>query len=176
MNRTLRTCLAVPLLVLIVAALLGAHPHFRTSVVAKLPDMEIKLEYITYPWNPAHLSEVKDGFVYSCGNATVELSKAVKIGNQEIGAGKYLLRARAKDVDHWTMILLPPPPDRNTPPDMSKAIELETRTLTGRPVCEHLALDISAGHGETNGKALFILAWGDRQLEAVIADFSMPKP
>ncbi len=174
MKKTLTICLVAASLACAAIAL-SAHPHFRKTVVAKLPDLEIKLEYITYPWNPAHLSEVKEGFVFSCGNAAVEFSKPVKIGSQELPAGKYLLRARAKDVDHWTLVLLPPPPDRNTPPDMSKAVELATKTLTGRPVNEHLSLDIAPGHGDTDGKALFVLSWGDRQLEGVIADFSMPK-
>jgi hypothetical protein len=156
------------------AFLLSAHPHFRKTVVAKLPDQEIKLEYITYPWNPAHLSEVKEGFVFSCGNATVEFSKPIKIGAQELQAGRYLLRARAKDVDNWTLIVLPPGPDRNTPPDLTKAVELSTKTLTGRPVYDHLLLDITPGHGDTAGKALFVLSWGDRQLEGIIADFSTP--
>ncbi len=154
------------------AALAGSHPHFRKTVVARMPDLEVKLDYTTYPWNPAHLAEVKDGFVFNCGNATVELSKAVKPGAVEIPAGKYQLRARAKTVDNWTLILIPAPPDRNTPADMAKVLELETRTLGGRPVVDHLLLDISAGHGETNNKGLIVLAWGDRQLEGVLADFS----
>ncbi len=175
MKEAAKLILFTVVLVVLAAALVNAHPHFRKAVVAKLPDLEIRLEYITYPWNPSHLSEVKEGFIFSCGNATVELSRPVSDGTKEIAAGKYLLRARAKDVDHWTLLLVPPPPDRNTPPDMAKAIELETKTLTGRPVNDHLSLDISPGHGETDGKALFVLSWGDRQLEGVLADLEPAK-
>jgi hypothetical protein len=159
-------------LIAVSASIVSSHPHFRKSLVAKMPDLEVKLEYTTYPWNAAHLAEVKEGYVFNCGNATVELSKAVKPGAAEIAAGKYLLRARAKTVDNWTLLLIPAPPDRNTQPDMSRAVELQTRTLGNRPVFDHLLLDVSAGHGDTDNKGLIVLAWGDRQLEGVLADFS----
>ena len=175
MTKATRLVLFAAILAVSAAAVVNAHPHFRKSVVAKLPDLEIKLEYITYPWNPSHLSDVKDGFIFNCGNATVEFSKPVTAGGKEIAAGRYLLRARAKDVDSWTFLLVTPPPDRSTPPDMTKAIDLVTKTLTGRPVNDHLSLDISPGHGETEGKALFVLSWGDRQLEGVLAEFELPK-
>ncbi len=175
MNKTHRNLLFVALVIIGVAVVVSAHPHFRKTVIARLPDLEVKLEYVTLPWNPAHLAEVKEGFVFNCGGATVEFNKPVKIGEQELAAGKYVLRARAKDVDHWTFILLPPPPDRNTPPDMSKAVELATKTLTGQQVHQHLSLDITPGHGDTDGKALFVLNWGDRQLEGVLASFALPK-
>ncbi len=172
MSRRLKTVAAVVAVLAALAALAGAHPHFRKTVVARMPDLEVKLDYTTYPWNPVHLAEVKDGFIFNCGNATVELSKAVKPGAVEIPAGKYLLRARAQTADSWTLILIPAPADRNTQPDMTKAVELQTRSLGGRPVVDHLLLDVSAGHGETNNKGLLVLAWGDRQLEGVLADFA----
>ncbi len=175
MNKTCKISVLALSFIAAAATLLNAHPHFRKTVLAKLPDVEVKLEYTTYPWNPSHLSEVKEGFIFHCGNALVEISKAVKIGSTEIAAGKYQLRARAKDVDHWTFFLVPPPPDRSTPPDMTKAIDLTTRTLTGRPIADHLSLDIAAGHGDTDGRALFVLAWGERQLEGELADFAGPK-
>ncbi len=159
------------LLVLAVSLPLGSHPHFRKTVTARLPGMEIKIDYVTYPWNPAHLAEVKEGFVFHCGNANVDLNAPVKLGAREIPAGKYLLRARAKDLDHWTLLLVPVPAVKDTPPDLTKAIELETRTLTGRPAQEHLYIDLQPGHGETDGKGVIVLAWGDRQLEGILGDF-----
>ncbi len=172
MPRTAKLAAAAFLMVILWAAVAGSHPHFRKSLVARMPDLEVKLDYITYPWNAAHLAEVKPGFVFNCGNAVLELSKAVKPGSVEIPAGKYQMRARARDVDNWTLLLIPAPAGGNAQGDISKAFELPTRTLTGRPVFEHLLLDICAGHGETNNKGLVLLAWGDRQLEAVLADFS----
>ncbi len=175
MKKAAKFALFAAILAVSAAAFLGAHPHFRKAVVAKLPDLEIKLEYITYPWNPSHLSDVTEGFIFNCGSATLELSKPVTAGAKEIAAGKYLLRARAKDVDNWTLLLIPPPPDRSAPPDMTKAIELKTKTLTGRPVNNHLSLDISPGYGETDGKALIVLSWGDRELQGVLAELELPK-
>lgn len=174
MRRFCRFTLIQLLLPLVVSLPLGAHPHFRKTVTAKLPGLEITIEYVTYPWNPSHLAEVKEGFVFHCGGANLKLSAPAKLGSREIAAGKYLLRARAKDLDHWTFLLVPVPAERDTQPDLTKAIELETRTLTGRPAQEHLYLDLQPGHGETDGKGVLVLAWGDRQLEGILADFSAP--
>ena len=162
-------------LFLLAAAISTAHPHFRKTVIATLPDLEAKLEYTTYPWNPAHLSDVKEGFLFHCGNARLELSHSAKLGSKEIASGKYQVRARAVDLDHWTLLLIPAPADRNTPADPANAIELKTITMTGRPVYDHLSLDIAAGHGETDGKAIIVVAWGDRQLEGELAEFAAPK-
>jgi len=175
MQKKIRLPILVILSVLIISIVAGSHPHFRKIVTAKLPDLELKLEYTTYPWNPSHLAEVKDGFIFHCGNASVELSNAAKHGSVTVPAGKYQLRARAKDVDNWTFLLIPVPEDRNAKPDITKAVELPTKTFTGRPVRNHLLLDVSAGHGETDNMALFVLLWGDRELEGVLADFSMPR-
>jgi hypothetical protein len=157
--------------VLFLGLMASAHPHFRKTVIARISDTEIKLEFTTYPWNPAHLSEVKGGFLFHCGNALLETNKPVKVGTTEIPAGKYQLRARAKDLSNWTFLLIPAPPDRNTPPDMAKAIELKTLALSGRQMSDHLSLDVSPGHGDTDGKALLVLSWGDRQLQGELADF-----
>jgi len=62
------------------------------------------------PWNPVHLAEVKDGFVFHCGYATIELIGDAKLGDKTIPAGKYALRARAQDVNTWTFFVAPPPP------------------------------------------------------------------
>ncbi len=172
MKRDIGIWLFTACFVLLLGLTASAYPHFRKTVIARISDTEIKLEFTTYPWNPAHLSEVKEGFLFHCGNALLETSKPVKVGTMEIPAGKYQLRARAKDLSNWTFLLIPSPPDRNTPPDMTKAIELKTRTLTGRQTNDHLSLDVSPGHGDTDGKALIVLSWGDRQLEGELADFS----
>jgi hypothetical protein len=177
MSRTMRYTVSAICTALVPAAMLLSHPHFRKSITAKLPaGLEVKFEYTTLPWNPAHLTEVKDGFVFHCGNATVELGAVAKNGSTEIPAGKYLLRARAKDVDHWTFLLVPQPPDRNTPPDMTKAIELPTKTSKTGETHDHLSLDLTPGHADTDGKALFVLSWGDRLLEGVLAEFPVSSP
>jgi hypothetical protein len=175
MSRTLTRVSAAAAFALVLAMVAGSHPHFRKTVIAKMPELEVRLDYTTLPWNAEHTSQVKDGFIFSCGFATLELDKPAKQGAREIPAGKYQLRARAKDLDNWTFLLIPAPADRNAKPDLTKAVEMTTRTLKGRPIHDHLVVDVSAGHGETDNKAVVVLAWGDRQLEGVLADFAMPK-
>jgi hypothetical protein len=58
---------------------------------------------------------------------------------------------------------------------MAKAIELKTLALSGRQMSDHLSLDVSPGHGDTDGKALLVLSWGDRQLQGELADFGEVK-
>ena len=171
MRKASRLLLPVMLGVLATAIAVHSHPHFRKTVTASLPGLEVKIEYTTYPWNPAHLAEVKEGFVFHCGNALVELNAPAKHGSLTIPAGKYLLRARAGNADDWTFLLIPALEGRNAKPDLTKAIALPTKTFTGRPVEYHLSLDICAGHGETDNMALFVLQWGDRRLEGQLADF-----
>ncbi len=171
MPKRLRLSMQVALVVLAAAIVVQSHPHFRKTVNASLPGLEVKLTYTTYPWNPAHLSEVKDGFVFHCGNAVLELNSPAKHGSVTIPAGKYLLRARARNADDWTFLLIPAPEESNAKPDLTKAIALPTKTLTGRPVENHLSVDICAGHGETDNMALIVLQWGDRRLEGQLADF-----
>jgi hypothetical protein len=64
MSSRLKLVLATFFVVATFASLAGTHPHFRKALVARMPDLEVKLEYTTYPWNPVHLAEVKDGFVF----------------------------------------------------------------------------------------------------------------
>lgn len=175
MSKTIRLSTLAAALVTLAVPLVSSHPHFRKTVSAKLPGLEVRMEYTTLPWNPAHLSEVKEGFVFHCGYASVELIGEAKLAGRDIAAGKYVLRAVAKDADNWTLFLAAPPADRNGPVDMSTAIQLPTKSLKGQSVHEHLTLDLVPGHGETENKALFVLSWGDRQLEGVLAEFAAPK-
>ena len=175
MSRTIRRMAAAAGILLLTAPILASHPHFRKTVSAKLPGLEVSMEYTTLPWNPVHLSEIKDGFVFHCGYATVQLTGTARLAGKEIPAGKYVLRARAKDADNWTFVLAPPPPDRNAPVDMAGAIELPTRFLKNQSMHEHLTLDLFPGRGDTDNKALFVLSWGDRQIEGVLADFAALK-
>ncbi|MGH9340565.1 MAG: hypothetical protein ACRD1R_13470 [Acidobacteriota bacterium] len=152
---------------LLAASLLTAHPHFRKTVDASTRDMEVKVQYTTYPYNEAHLDSVEDGFIFNCGNATLSIAKGnLTAGGQALAAGNYLLRARAKNTDDWTLLLVPEAQagdPRN--PDLSNAIELQTVTLTGQPTTHHLSLDLHGGHGPTDGKLVLSLLFGPRTLE-----------
>jgi len=175
MSKNNRRFMTASGILLLAVPLVLSHPHFRKSTSARLPGLEVKMEYTTLPWNPVHLAEVKDGFVFHCGYATLELVGDAKLGDKTIPAGKYVLRARAKDANTWTFFVAPPPADRNAPIDMAKAIDLLTKSSGGQSLHQHLSLDLVPGHGETDNMALIVLAWGDRQIEGRLAGFTAPK-
>jgi hypothetical protein len=53
-------------------------------------------------------------------------------------------------------------------PDISKGIALETRSFTKQPELHHLELNLTGGHGPTDGKLLVTVAFGSRRIEAAI--------
>ncbi len=155
--------------VLICGAVL-AHPHFSKTVTAQLGDNELKLNFTTYPYNAEHLSEVTDGFVFHCGRAVLDVKGNFNSGTAAIPAGSYLVRARARNLDDWKLFLVPSDAAGNgSNLDLSKGIELETHTLTGLPTEHHLDLDLYSGHGETDGKMILGVAFGERKLEGTLA-------
>jgi len=155
--------------VLVCGAVL-AHPHFSKTVSAELGDNELKLNFTTYPYNADHLSEVTDGFVFHCGRAVLDVKGNFNSGSRAIPAGSYLVRARARNLDDWTLFLVPADTAGNgNSVDLSKGIELKTRTLTGLPTVHHLDLDLYSGHDETDGKMILGVAFGERKLEGTLA-------
>lgn len=160
------------LILILVSGVVLAHPHFRKTITASIQKgPEFKLEHITLPYNEARLKEVKENFIFNCGYAKLTVSKNVESGNAKIPAGTYLLRARAKTVDDWTLILLPEsaagPGGKVEPEAAVTALKLQTKTLTGRPKADHLEWNIMPGHGATDGKIIISLAFGSRVLESV---------
>ena len=161
------------ILILIVSCLLLSlvmgHPHFRKTVNADMRGKEITLKFTTYPFNEAHLSQVQEGFVFHCGTASVTLSSNATSGSQVIPAGEYYLRAQAKSLDNWTLILVPAAgAENNYDVDVSNGIRLESSTLTGQPASHHLALDLNSGHGASDGKMVLSVAYGSRTIAAVL--------
>ena len=155
---------------IIVCGVLWAHPHFSKTVTAQLGDNELKLGFTTYPYNPEHLSEVVDGFIFHCGRATLDVKGNFTSGASQISTGSYLVRARARTVDDWTLFLIPSDTaGAGGSVDLSKGIELETTTLTGLPTVHHLDLDLYSGHAETDGKMILAVAFGERKLEGILA-------
>jgi hypothetical protein len=160
----------VLLAAIIVCGAVVAHPHFSKTVTAELSGNELKLNFTTYPYSAEHLAEVADGFVFHCGRAVLDVKGAFSSGTAAIPAGSYLVRARARSVDDWTLFLVPAAAaGAGSNVDLSKGIELDTTTLTGLPTVHHLDLDLYSGHGETDGKLILAVAFGERKLEGTLA-------
>lgn len=156
---------------LLLVGLVIAHPHFSKSVSAETQQLSVTVSHFTVPYNPAHLADVTSGFVFHCGRAKVSVGKgALKSGGRTLGAGNYLLRARARSVDDWTLILVPEAEAGADPnnPDLSNGIELRTITKNGQPVTDHLTLDLHGGSGDTDGKLILSVAFGPRTVDGVL--------
>lgn len=158
---------------MLLALLVTAHPHFKKTITASInKGPELTLEHVTYPYNEDHLKEVKPGFVFHCGRAKLNISKEVESGKTKIPAGTYLLRAKAKSVDDWTLVLIPESAVKSQA-DMPKAVEsalaLETKTLTGRPNAEHLELNITPGHSKAGDQLILSVSFGSRTVEGLLS-------
>jgi hypothetical protein len=164
------------LFLVLACGIIIAHPHFAKTIMAKLQNgPEFKLEHITLPYNESHLKEVKDGFLFHCGRAKLNINKEVQSGKTKIPAGNYALRAKAKTADDWTLVLIPESamPATGQQPDMAKmmasALPLESKTITGHSNMDHLELNIMPGHGATDGKIVLSVGFGTRVVEGVLS-------
>lgn len=164
-----RMLFTASIVTLVAVASVVGHPHFRKTVSASVKGLDLKVQYSTVPYNPVHLKDVKDGFLFHCGRAKVTVEGEMSSGGQKISAGSYLLRAQAKSVDDWTFYLIPEASagDPNKP-DVSKGIALETQSLTGQPNIAHLDVNLTGGHGPTDGKLVLSVAFGPRRIEGII--------
>jgi hypothetical protein len=136
--------------------------------------LELKLTYFTLPYNSKHLEGIKEGFVFHCGRAKLNIAGEMTVGSAKLAAGTYLLRAKAKSADEWTLVLIPEAQAGDPQnPDISKGIALETRSYTKQTDLHHLDLNLTGGHGDTDGKLLVIVAFGPRRIEATI---TLPAP
>jgi hypothetical protein len=163
------TAFAASLLLVCVAGTMVAHPHFNKTVTAAVKGLELKLTYFTLPYNAKHLEDIKDGFVFHCGRAKLNVAGEMTVGSTKLAAGSYLLRAKAKSADEWTLVLIPEAQAGDPQnPDISKGISLDTKTLTKQSELHHLDLNLTGGHGDTDGKLLLTVSFGSRRLEAAI--------
>jgi hypothetical protein len=164
-----RTPLAASLLLVCLAGTMVAHPHFNKTVTAAVKGLELKLSYYTLPHNPKHLEGIKEGFVFHCGRAKLNVAGEITVGSSKLAPGAYLLRAKAKSADEWTLVLIPEAQAGDPQnPDISKGIALETKSFTKQSELHHLDLNLTGGHGDTDGKLLVTVAFGSRRIEAVI--------
>jgi hypothetical protein len=169
-----RTALGASLLLVSLAGTMLAHPHFNKTVTAAVKGLELKLTYFTLPYNAKHLEGIKEGFVFHCGRAKLNVAGEMTVGSTKVAAGTYLLRAKAKSADEWTLVLIPEAQAGDPQnPDISKAIALETKSFTKQSELHHLDLNLTGGQGDTDGKLLVTVSFGSRRIEAAI---TLPAP
>lgn len=169
-----KSVLAASLSLVCLAGTMLAHPHFNKTVTAAVKGLELKLTYFTLPYNAKHLEGIKEGFVFHCGRAKLNIAGEMTVGSAKLAAGTYLLRAKAKSADEWTLVLIPEAQAGDPQkPDISKGIALETRSYTKQTDLHHLDLNLTGGHAATDGKLLVIVAFGPRRIEAAI---TLPTP
>jgi hypothetical protein len=158
----------------ILAGLTLSHPHLRKTVGATAQGVQLKLSYFTLPYNPEHMSEVTEGFVFHCGRATLDVSGEVESEGVKLTTGQYLVRAKASSADEWTLLLIPKAQaGSGGQQDLSQAISLKSRSLAGQSEAHHLNLDLTGGHGSTDGKLILSVTFGPRTVEGVL---SLPSP
>ena len=155
-------------------ALVLSHPHIRKIVGASAEGVQLKLSYFTLPYNAEHMADVKEGFVFHCGRATLEISGAVESAGMKVSTGQYDLRAKAVTADKWTLLLIPKAPEGSGGQQgSSREIPLESRSGKGQHSAHHLNLDLTSGHGDTHGKLILSVAFGPRTVEGIL---SLPTP
>ena len=152
------------------AGLILAHPHIRKTVGASAQGVQLKLSYFTLPYNAEHMADVEEGFVFHCGRATLEISGEIEISGVKVSTGQYDVRAKALTADEWTLLLVPKVPEGS---QAQPEISLESRSMKGQHPAHHLNLDLTSGHGSTDGKLILSVAFGPRTVEGVL---TLPAP
>ena len=164
-----RLVLTVGLLLACLAGTMVAHPHFNKTVTAAVKGLELKLTYYTLPYNAKHLEGIKEGFVFHCGRAKLNVAGEMTVGSTKLGAGSYHVRAKARSADKWTLVLIPEAQAGDPQnPDISKGIAVETKSFAKQSELHHLDLNLTGGHGDSDGKLLLTVSFGSRRIEAAI--------
>jgi hypothetical protein len=157
-------------MMLIVAGLALAHPHFQKTVTCKLPGgAEATISYITTPANMTHATEAAVGAFITPRAPKLNLSADVMAGGATIPAGDYTIGVIKNGADDWTMGLYKGTLARGTQPDMSQVIKLDSIYLKSNGDAEHMLVDITPGSGKFEGKAVLTLHFGTMFLEGALS-------
>ena len=134
------------------AGLILAHPHIRKTVGASAQGVQLKLSYFTLPYNAEHMADVEEGFVFHCGRATLEISGEIESSGVKVSTGQYDVRAKApyrRRMDPAAHSQGPEGSEGQQEP--GREISLESRSMKGQHSAHHLNLDLTSGHGNTDG-------------------------
>ncbi len=161
---------ATVMLLLVVASVALAHPHFRKSVTAQLPgEVEAKITYGTTPANETHAQSAETGTFITPRRPVLTLSGEVKAGSVTLAAGDYTIGVIKNAGGDWTMALHQGTLSRGDTPDMSKVIKLDSMYSSSQGKADHMLLDISPGAGKFEGKAVLTLHFGSMFLAGALS-------
>jgi hypothetical protein len=154
----------------VVATAAAAHPHFNKTVTATLPqNVEATITYNTTPANEVHAQNAKVGDFVTPRRPVLKLSAELKGEKQTLPAGEYTIGAIKTGAKDWVLALYPGRIDRTAPPDVAKAIRLDSMFQTDKGTAEHMLIDITPGSGKFEGKAVLTLHFGSLFLAGVLA-------
>ena len=165
MNRTL----ALTVVAGVVASAALAHPHFKKTVTASLPQgVEAKITYATTPANETHAQSAAVGEFVTPRRPVLELSGEVKAGSATLAAGQYTIGVIKNAENDWTLALHPGRLGRGDTPDATKVIRLDSIFSSDKGSAGHMLLDITPGAGELEGKAVLTLHFGSLFLSGAL--------
>jgi len=145
----------------LVASVALAHPHFKKTVTATLPQgVEAKIVYGTTPANEARAVDAAVGEFVTPRGPVLELSGEVKAGSATLAAGEYTIGVIKNGEDDWTLALYPGRLGRGDTPDAAKVIRLDSMFSKEEGTAPHMLLDITPGSGKFEGKAVLTLHFG----------------
>lgn len=156
-------------ILLLVTAVVVAHPHLRKSVTAFLNGgTEITVNYFTAPSNMEHAKNAAVGS-FSAGFATLKLSADMTVEGATIPAGEYTIGAVKNSDTDWQMALYPGKVPQGQAPEMGKLIKLKSQFDKTHGTAEHIYFDILPGSGSLEGKTVLVWHFGDLFLEGAIS-------
>jgi hypothetical protein len=154
----------------LVASTALAHPHFKKTVTATLPQgVEAKIVYGTTPANEARAASAAVGEFVTPRGPVLELSGEVKAGSATLAAGEYTIGVIKNGEDDWTLALYPGRLGRGDTPDAAKVIRLDSMFSAEEGTAAHMLLDITPGSGKFEGKAVLTLHFGSLFLAGALS-------
>lgn len=128
-----------------VGSLAIAHPHFPKIVTMRMGFEKdaptIQVEHLTVTFNKDGFEKAKAGDTWHLAGAKLTSELDVEIGGKAIAKGEYALLTRKTEKGEWELVLDPEgKPFQRTLSE--KAIALATKFETGKPVQEHLRIDL----------------------------------
>ena len=156
--------LTVSLMVVCLAGTMIAHPHFNKTVTASVKGLELKLTYFTLPYNAKHLEGIKEGFVFHCGRAKLNVAGEMTVGKRQVGGGQLSPSRKGKvrrRVDSnpgsgsWNW--------RPSETGSQQSNRARYQVFLKQSELHHLDLNLTGGHGDTDGKLLVTVSFGSRR-------------